>query len=322
MCRWPTARRWTPPRGCATRRPTAKAAPSAPAGSATPATWACRRPVPQRLRRRRRGGRHDPHETRPSGRCRRVAWPGLWQSLSFQASHTDYHHQEVEGSGEVGTTFDSRGSDAACRGPPCAAGRRRRLEGVVGLQCESLRFSALGEEAFVPGTRSRNLGVFVLESIRLGDVELSGGLRDEQVRVASDGDARRGRRAALRPRAGAALQPRIGLAGCGLARGAGLAAERRPGPHRTGAGLLRALRQRPAPGHRRLRGGRHHVARRAQRARRGRPGLAARPAQAVAAGLQHDGDLNVRLVPLLEMEGGVVLMEGVHVGATVLATQR
>jgi iron complex outermembrane receptor protein len=130
---------------------------------------------------------------------------GAWRDLSFQASDTDYRHQEVEGSGEVGTTFDSRGRELRLQARHAPLTALAGLEGVVGLQFESLGFSALGEEAFVPGTRTRNLGFFVLESFRVGAVELSGGLRHERVRVASDGDDA----AAEAPRFGAAAERRF-----------------------------------------------------------------------------------------------------------------
>lgn len=115
----------------------------------------------------------------------RIAAAGEWQRWSFQAGATDYRHQEVEGNGEVGTTFDSRGHDLRLQG---RHGAVAGFEGIYGLQAEALDFSALGEEAFVPGTRTRSVGLFVLESLRLGALELSGGLRVERVRVAADGD--------------------------------------------------------------------------------------------------------------------------------------
>lgn len=137
---------------------------------------------------------------------------GAWKSLSFNASHTDYRHQEVEGSGEVGTTFDSQGRELRLQARHAPLGGAGGVEGVFGLQFESMGFSALGEEAFVPGTRSRNLGLFVLESIRLGELELSGGLRHEQVSVASDGDTAD----AAEPRFGPALARRFSPASASL----------------------------------------------------------------------------------------------------------
>ncbi len=107
-------------------------------------------------------------------------------SVSAQASHTRYRHEEVEGSGEVGTTFASRGQDLRLemRHAPW-----RGVDGVWGLQTETLRFSAQGEEAFVPGTHTRSQALFVLEELSLGRWAVQGGARVEDVKVSSDGDA-------------------------------------------------------------------------------------------------------------------------------------
>ena len=111
---------------------------------------------------------------------------GFVRSVSVQGSSTRYRHEEVEGSGEVGTTFASHGQDLRLelRHAPVAG-----LEGVWGLQSEALQFSALGEEAFVPSTRTRSQALFALEELPLTALTLSAGVRVEQVRVASEGDA-------------------------------------------------------------------------------------------------------------------------------------
>jgi len=110
---------------------------------------------------------------------------GWVRSLSARAGHTRYRHEEVEGSGEVGTTFESRGNDlrVEARHAPWLG-----LEGVIGMQAETLSFSALGEEAFVPATDTRSQAVFVLEELKAGAIVLSAGARAEQVRVSSEGD--------------------------------------------------------------------------------------------------------------------------------------
>jgi iron complex outermembrane receptor protein len=115
---------------------------------------------------------------------------GLVTAWRGQASSTDYRHQEIERDGSIGTTFETRGSDARLeavhRSLPLGAGR---IEGTVGAQFESARFSALGEEAFVPSTRTRQAAAFVLERWTWGDRgRLSAGMRAEQVRVRSEGD--------------------------------------------------------------------------------------------------------------------------------------
>ena len=118
---------------------------------------------------------------------------GLFSSVSLQASTTRYQHEEVEGSGAVGTTFKSRGGELrlqATQAPVALAGLGATLHGVLGLQAERLDFQALGEEAFVPGTLTRSQALFTLQSLTLaGGTVLSAGARLEQARIDSDGDA-------------------------------------------------------------------------------------------------------------------------------------
>ena len=79
------------------------------------------------------------------------------------------------------------------------------VQGVWGLQSDDLQFSALGEEAFVPSTRTRSQAVFALEELALKAVTFSAGLRVEQARVRSEGDAP----GAVRPRFGDATSRRF-----------------------------------------------------------------------------------------------------------------
>ncbi|MEO5695662.1 MAG: TonB-dependent receptor [Burkholderiaceae bacterium] len=116
---------------------------------------------------------------------------GFITTLRGQAASTDYQHQEIGGDGAVGTTFKTRGSDARVeavhRAFPLGTGR---IEGTFGAQFESSRFSALGEEAFVPSTRTRQVAAFLLERWTWGDSgHVSAGVRAEQVRLRSEGDA-------------------------------------------------------------------------------------------------------------------------------------
>ncbi|MCY4745453.1 TonB-dependent receptor [Pelomonas sp. UHG3] len=114
-----------------------------------------------------------------SGPVRRIGW---------QLSRNRYEHTEMEGE-EVGTTFKSRGTDGRLEVEHAPLGP---LKGLVGVQTESLDFSALGDEAFVPSTRTRSTGVFLLEQARLAGVDWSAGVRTERVTVDSDGGERFG----------------------------------------------------------------------------------------------------------------------------------
>ena len=110
---------------------------------------------------------------------------GPLSTLRWNANVTDYKHQEVDGNGQIGTVFASRGRELrllAAHAPMAA------WHGVVGVQHESLRFSALGDEAFVPGTTTRKSALFALEETRWALGVLSAGVRVEHVQVDSLGD--------------------------------------------------------------------------------------------------------------------------------------
>ena len=112
---------------------------------------------------------------------------GPLRSVRFRVQDSDYVHREVEGDGTVGTTFRNRGSDARVELEHAPLGA---VKGVVGLQAEHTRFEALGEEAFVPSTTSRQLALFALEELKLqGASRLSFGARVERHRIDSAGDA-------------------------------------------------------------------------------------------------------------------------------------
>ena len=101
----------------------------------------------------------------------------------IKASQSDYQHIEFEGA-DAGTTFKNKGSDVRAEVKHAKFGA---MQGVVGFQSEQFEFSALGEEAFVPQTKTTNRGVFVYEEIAAGPLKLALGARAERSRVESQG---------------------------------------------------------------------------------------------------------------------------------------
>jgi iron complex outermembrane receptor protein len=83
-----------------------------------------------------------------------------FDKLKVKFGYSDYQHKEIEGSGEVGTVFKNNGleSRAELLHRPV-----KGWKGVVGIQFKDRSFSALGEEAIVPKTNSRNTGLFLVE---------------------------------------------------------------------------------------------------------------------------------------------------------------
>ncbi|MEO6597575.1 MAG: TonB-dependent receptor [Planctomycetota bacterium] len=111
---------------------------------------------------------------------------GPFKALRLQLNDTRYRHEEVEGSGAIGTTFRSSGTEVRIEAEHVALGPFR---GVIGGQFENFDFSALGDEAFVPSTTTRRQALFVLEEATWPLGTLTAGLRVERARVASAGDA-------------------------------------------------------------------------------------------------------------------------------------
>lgn len=152
----------------------------------------------------------------------RLASAGEWHDadapirrVRWQFSSTRYQHQEVSGSGEVGTTFKSRGGELRVEAEHAPVTTPwGPVQGVIGMQLERSNFSALGEEALVPSTHTRSSALFVLEQFNSGPWALSAGARTESVRVDSDGDAD-----AEAPKFGAALSRRFSPTSLSLSGG-------------------------------------------------------------------------------------------------------
>jgi iron complex outermembrane receptor protein len=125
----------------------------------------------------------------------RLATAGEWRGplpglarVTWQFASSRYKHQEVEGSGEIGTVFESDGKDGRVEATHAAfQGGWGSVQGVLGWQWDQSDFSALGEEALVPGTKTRSNALFLIEQFKSGPWSLQAGARAERVSVASTG---------------------------------------------------------------------------------------------------------------------------------------
>lgn len=98
-------------------------------------------------------------------------------------NQSDYEHTE-KNDGVPQTTFKNKGNDFRLEVKHAKIGA---LQGVVGLQTENFDFSALGAEAFVPLTRTKNQAVFAFEELNAGAWKIQFGGRIEQNKISSDG---------------------------------------------------------------------------------------------------------------------------------------
>ena len=109
---------------------------------------------------------------------------GPLKELNYRVTRSQYEHTEFEGE-EVGTVFENRGTEARLEAVQQEIGGWR---GAFGLQYGHRDFSAIGDEAFVPPSVTRDLGFFVVQERDFGDVKLELGARHDRIRIDPAGD--------------------------------------------------------------------------------------------------------------------------------------
>lgn len=112
---------------------------------------------------------------------------GALEAVRFNLSHTDYSHTEFEGD-EIGTVFLSQANEGRVE---LVQGDIAGWRGAFGLQFLRRDFRAIGEEAFVPPTLTRGLGLFAMEQREWDRFKLDLGARvDRQSSDPADGPKR------------------------------------------------------------------------------------------------------------------------------------
>ena len=108
------------------------------------------------------------------------------RSITYGVTYSSYEHDEIEGSGEVGTTFENDTWESRVELLHNPIGT---LEGAIGLQFKYDDFSAVGEEAFVPASDTVNFGLFLFEELPLSEdlLKVQTAVRYEAHEVDADG---------------------------------------------------------------------------------------------------------------------------------------
>ncbi len=112
---------------------------------------------------------------------------GFISSIKFKGGYTDYVHREIN-SGIVGTNFLNQGYemrvDATHRSIALFGGVS--LKGAFGMQTGKSRFSALGDEAFIPPTLTSTNALYLFEELAVGAGKLNFGTRYERTAIKAD----------------------------------------------------------------------------------------------------------------------------------------
>ncbi|MRX27901.1 TonB-dependent receptor domain-containing protein [Kangiella sp. HZ709] len=96
-----------------------------------------------------------------------------FQALKFSYTNTDYQHTELEGE-EDGTVFINDSNELRVE---LVHSAWSGWQGAFGLQYSDSDFAAIGEEAFIPQTKTEKLGIFWLEEKDIGDWHYEVGAR-------------------------------------------------------------------------------------------------------------------------------------------------
>lgn len=107
---------------------------------------------------------------------------GIFKSLRAKVARTDYTHTEYEGD-EVGTVFDNTSTEGRVElvHQPFAG-----WDGAFGLQAGQREFLAIGDEAFVPASKSRDTGLFWLGERSFGQLKVELGARYDRNKIDVD----------------------------------------------------------------------------------------------------------------------------------------
>lgn len=109
---------------------------------------------------------------------------GFFKSVHWQNGYTDYQHSEFEGE-EVGTTFKNETIESRLWAEHKLI---NGWKGVAGIHLNYLDFSAIGDEAFTPPTKTNSAAVFLMEERKVGQLLWQLGARAEQTSHTVDND--------------------------------------------------------------------------------------------------------------------------------------
>jgi len=108
---------------------------------------------------------------------------GFIDSVRFKSAYSKYEHQEIAG-GVVGTVFKNRGIESRVDA--------KKGDLLLGVQQQFFKFSAQGDEAFLPSTDNSSYAIFGFQEWAWGKVKPAIGLRMDSAGVRSETDPKFG----------------------------------------------------------------------------------------------------------------------------------
>ena len=136
----------------------------------------------------------DQRQTRYDARAE-LPLSGAFSMVRFRGGYADYRHDELEDSGEIGSSFFSKGGEGRAE---IVQADRSGWGGTSGVQHLERTARIEGEEKFLPDSRQRQTGLFTLQHLVSGPFRAEAGGRVEFSRLTADEDDQLGTPAAAR----------------------------------------------------------------------------------------------------------------------------
>jgi iron complex outermembrane receptor protein len=126
----------------------------------------------------------DVEQTRYDARAE-IPLSGFFSQVRARGGYSNYHHDELEETGEVGSSFFSKGGEGRIELVQAA---RSGWEGTSGIQYLNRNAKIRGEEKFLPDSDQKQTGIFTLQTYVSGPWRVEGGARVEFSKLNADAD--------------------------------------------------------------------------------------------------------------------------------------
>ncbi|HET9640017.1 MAG TPA: TonB-dependent receptor [Allosphingosinicella sp.] len=130
--------------------------------------------------------RIDIRQNRADARAEIDTGSGFVDSVRFRAGYSDYRHDELEETGDIGTTFLTKGMEGRLE---VVQSKRGGWGGGFGMQYFRRHLDVIGEEKFLPENRTSQLGLFALQTYEKGPLRAEAGARYERQTVSAEADS-------------------------------------------------------------------------------------------------------------------------------------
>jgi iron complex outermembrane receptor protein len=114
---------------------------------------------------------------------------GFFSQVRARGGYADYHHDEIEDTGEIGSSFFSKGGEGRFE---LVQSDHGGWGGTSGVQYVERTAKIRGEEKFLPDSRQKQAGLFTLQTYVSGPWRLEGGARVELSKLTADEDEQLG----------------------------------------------------------------------------------------------------------------------------------